>query len=285
MSNVSILSDLSELQNVTDTDSGKNVLDYFNAQLTTPLRRLAASRDQVDNAAGVYQVVKIETSEPFPQLLNYLCHNTAAIVSEQAVSALNAGIDANNYNSNSQTLYGDVSTVTKTSSEYNNQMWFSGPYALCYMDDYGVYFERNPAFMPGTEFVANIKNVTVKMINDQTTLVNALRNNDVDLAPPNGIHVQTCQRDPNLATISNSSDVVYYLTFNLSNSVMKDINLRKAVLYAIDQDIVIKVKNGMGARASSQLTMIPTGNVWNQDLNKARRFMNAYLNNTGSSGK
>jgi peptide/nickel transport system substrate-binding protein len=139
--------------------------------------------------------------------------------------------------------------------------------------------------MPGTEFVANIKNVTVKMINDQTTLINALRNNDVDLAPPTGIHVQTCQGDPNLATISNASDVVYYLTFNLSNSVMKDVNLRKAVLYAIDQDIMIKVMNGMGARASSQLTMIPTGNVWNQDLDKAREFMDAHFNNSGDTSK
>jgi len=40
---------------------------------------------------------------------------------------------------------------------------------------------------------------------------------------------------------------------------MKDDNLRKAVLYCIDQNAII------------------AGNVWNADLAKAREYMNAYL--------
>lgn len=283
ISNVSIVKDLSELQGTTIADADMNVLDYFNAQLPAPISELAASRDQVNNSAGAYQVVKIETLSPFPQMLNYLTNETLGIVSEQAVTAMNKGIDANNYDANAQILYGDISTLTKGSSKFNNQMWFSGPYALTYMDDYGIYFERNPVYMPGTKYAANIKNVTVKMISDQTTLVNALRSDDVDMAAPTGINVKTCQEDPNLATVGNSSDVVYYLTFNLSTSVMKDINLRKAVLYAINQDDIIKVMSGMGVRASSTLTMIPTGNVWNQDMNKAQEFMNAYLKESETS--
>lgn len=285
VSGVSIVDDVSELQGVNVADADMSVLDYFNSQVSTPISKLVTSKSQVNNAAGAYQVVRIDTSAPFPQLLNFLTNGTIGIVSEQAVTAMNKGIDANNYDANSQVLYGDISTLTKGSAKFNNQLWFSGPYALRYMDDYGVYFERNPAFMPDNEFAASIRNVTVKMINDKAAMVNALRSGDVDMALPTGINVQTCEQDPNLAVVSNSSDVVYYMTFNLSNSVMKDINLRKAVLYAINQDDVIKVVNGRGVRASSTLTMIPTGNVWNQDLNKAHEFMNTYLNGSEASNQ
>lgn len=283
MSKVSIVNDLSELQGATISEGNMNVLDYFNSQVPTAISKLASSRDEVNNAAGAYQVVKLETSEPAPQILNNLTHPTLGIVSEQAVNAMNKGIDANNYDSNKQIIYGDVSTVTKGSAKFNNQMWFSGTYCLLYMDDYGAYFERNPAYMPATQYVPSIKNVTVKIINDQTTLINALRNGDIDMAAPTGSNVKICQDDPNIATVGNASDVVYYLAFNLSTSVMKDINLRKAVLNSINQDDIIKVMNGMGIRASSTLTMIPTGNVWNQDMEKAREFMDTYLKESKTS--
>ena len=68
------------------------------------------------------------------------------------------------------------------------------------------------------------------------------------------------------------------MTFNLSgNSVMKDINLRQAAKYAINQDNVIRIRDGDGTRASSTLTMVPTGNVWNQDVNRAKEYVSAFL--------
>jgi len=277
VSGVSIVTDLSELESAAVSSTGESVLDYFNSQVPVAVSSLAATRGQVSNGAGAYQVVKIETSEAFPQLLNYLTHPTLGIVSEQAVTAVNEGIDANSYAADTDTLYGDISTLTKGSAQFDNQMWFSGPYALLYLDDYGVYFERNPVFMPGTDEVANIKNVTVRMISDATTNINALRSNETDFAAPTGINVKTCKEDPNLATITSSSNSVYHLTFNLSgNSVMGDINLRHAVLYAISQEDMILVKDGEAVKCGSTLTMIPTGNEWFQDLDKAKEYIQAY---------
>ena len=41
---------------------------------------LADTKDKVDNAAGAYQVIKVTTVNPFPQVLNYLAHQSAGMV-------------------------------------------------------------------------------------------------------------------------------------------------------------------------------------------------------------
>ena len=278
MESIEMVTDLSVLEGTMVSGSDQSLLDFFNSELDAPITALTDKEAEVDNAAGSYQVIQLTTTSAFPQMLNYLTHVSLGILCEEAVTAQNEGVDANNYDNTTDVIYGDISTVTSGSSSFNNQMYCSGPYVLMSMDDYGVYFQRNPGYMPGTDDAAKIKNVTLRMIADNTTMVSALRAGEVDEAVPQGTNVAICEEDENLSVLKYESSTVYYLGFSMDGvSVMSDSNLRHAVLYAISQDDIIAAKSGVVLPAHSTLTMIPTGNVWEQDLEKAAEYIDAYF--------
>lgn len=273
---IGIVTDLEALKKVNVSGTDQSVFDYFSAEASAPITKLTDVTEEVDNAAGVYQVVEITTVTPTPQLINFLTISTLAIVSKEVVSTMNAGIDANNYDPSKDTLYGDIDTLTQGSSQFNNNNWFSGPYAMLYINDYEMAFERNPGFMPGTDQAGKIKYINLKMISDMNTIFSALRSGEVDDCMPEG-NLGSLKDAPNVTVLRNDSTSVFSLFFNLQEgSKMRDINLRKAIHYIIDQDALIKVKEGNVARAHSTLTMIPTGNEWNPDLEKAAEYIKAY---------
>ena len=58
---------------------------------------------------------------------------------------------------------------------------------------------------------------------------------------------------------------------------MADINLRKAVMYAINQEDFVAYSEGIyGQLYSSFSTLINTGNVLKQDLAKSAEYLKAY---------
>ncbi|MDL2293022.1 ABC transporter substrate-binding protein [Ruminococcaceae bacterium OttesenSCG-928-D13] len=273
---VGIVTDLDVLKNINVSGSSQSVYDYFNEIASSEIKELTDVTADVDNAGGVYQVVEITTMPPPPQLINFLTISTLGIVSKQAVTAANEGIDASNYDPSTDVLYGDVSTLTEGSSNFNNNNWFSGPYAMLYINDYEMAFERNPGFMPGTEQAAKIKYMNLKMISDMNTIFSALRSGEVDDCMPEG-NLGSLNDASNVEVLRNDSTSVFNLFFNLKEgSKMTDLNLRKAVHYIINQDELIAVKEGNVARAHSTLTMIPTGNEWNPDPEKAAEYIKAY---------
>ncbi len=274
---IGIVTDLDVLKNIKVSGSSQSVFDYFAENVPSPITKLTEKTSEVDNKAGVYQVVEITTFKPTPQLINFLTISTLAIVSKDVVSAANEGIDANNYDPSSHTLYGDVNTLTQGSAQFNNNNWFSGPYAMLYINDYEMAFERNPGFMPGTEFAPKIKYMNLKMISDFNTIFSALRSGEVDDCMPEG-NLGSLKDASNVTVLRNDSTSVFFMTFNLKEGApMTDINLRKAVHYILNQDEFIAVKEGNVARAHSTLTMIPTGNSWDPDPVKAAEHIKAYL--------
>ena len=276
MDTIGIVTDLEELKNIKVSGSSQSVFDYFNEKAPAPITKLTEETSEVDNAAGVCQVVKITTKKPTPQLVNFLTISTLGIVCKDVVSSINEGIDANNYDPSKDVLYGDVNTLKEGSAQFNNNNWFSGPYAMLYINDYEMAFERNPGFMPDTEWTPNIKYLNIKMMADMNTAYSALRSGEVDDCMPEG-NWGSLREAPNVAITERESTSVTTLFFNLmEGSKMNDINLRQAIRYAVNQDDIIAIKEGTVTRAHSTLTMIPTGNEWNADLEKSAEYLQKY---------
>ena len=273
---IGILTDLDEIKNIKVSGSSQSVFDYFNEKAPAPITKLTEETSEVDNKGGVCQIVKITTKKPTPQLLNFLTISTLGIVSKDVVSSINEGVDATNYDPSKHVLYGDVNTMKQGSAQFNNNNWFSGPYAMLYINDYEMAFERNPGFMPDTEWAPNIKYMNLKMMQDMNTAYSALRSGEIDDCMPEGSW-GSLKDAPNVSIVEKESTSVSTLFFNLQEgSKMNDINLRQAVRYAINQDDLIAVKEGTITRAHSTLSMIPTGNEWKADLAKSAEYLQAY---------
>src|SRR5699024_2977828 len=161
---VEIVSDLSELEGTENSSGDQTILEELTQDLDQEISSLATDKSDVDNGKGSYQVLKVTTTEPFPQVLNYLAHQSAGIVSEEQVTAINT-YDVESYDVNKDIAYGDQTTVTK-GSKYDNQFYASGPYILVEKDDYEANFVRNPGYMADTDHAPQIDHVTMSFIRD-----------------------------------------------------------------------------------------------------------------------
>lgn len=243
MDTISIVADLAELESAVD-GAGNSIKSVLEEGLATPIASLVTSKDQVDNGAGTYQVVKIDTVEAFPQVLNFLAHQSAGIVSEKQVSAVNAS--AGNY--------GD-----QTAAVNDNHIYASGPYVLIDKNDQKAVFQKNPAYQVGTDNEANIKTVEVLFVEDSNAAVQALMNGELHVlysVPP--LHYSKVESAENLTIAEIESNSVAYLVFNLKpdfNSPTLNEDLRKAVLNAVDAKVYIQiVSSGRASETTSTVT-------------------------------
>ena len=278
---VSIVEDVTELEETTLSGSDSSVKDALEEGLETPISSVVASEDEVDNANGNYQVVKLTTTQPFPQVLNYLGHQSAGIVSEQQVEAINT-YDIESYDVNSDIAYGDQRAVTEGGS-YDNHLWASGPYIMVDKNDYQANFVKNPAYRPDTDADANIEQVTVRFIADSSSALSALRSNEVDLYYGLGeVDYPIVENESSLALQSIPSNAVTYMLFNVNTPgrpVSDSADLRKSVLYAINQEEINAAYQGLKLPAYSTLSpLVETGNTLVADQAKVEEFRNNYLN-------
>ncbi|MFC7688045.1 ABC transporter substrate-binding protein [Ureibacillus sp. GCM10028918] len=274
---VEVVTDLAELQNAKVSGSDETVLDALSQELPQAVTEVVESEDQVDNAAGKYQVVKITTPNPFPQVLNYLAHQSGGIVSEKQVTSINT-YDVANYDPNTDIAYGDQATVTEGNS-YNNQLFASGPYILVQKNDYEATFVKNPAYRVGSEYEPKITNISVRFIDDNDSALSALRNGEVHVlqtVPETKLDI--VKSDENLTLNEADSNGVTYLQFNTKGREVSDsADLRKAVLYSINQEEFITYYQGNKLPAVSTVTpLIDTGLKLEADSKKVTEFLNAY---------
>lgn len=274
---VEIVTDLEELQSAKVADSDETVLDALSKELPQEVTEVVESEDQVDNAAGKYQVVKITTPNPFPQVLNYLAHQSGGIVSEKQVTSINT-YDVASYDPNTDIAYGDQATVTEGNS-YNNHLYASGPYILVQKNDYEATFVKNPAYRVGSEYEPKISNISVRFIDDNDSALSALRNGEIDVlqtVPETKIDI--VKSDENLTLNEADSNAVAYLQFNTKGrEVSGSADLRKAVLYSINQEEFITYYQGNKLPAVSTVSpLIDTGLKLEADGEKVKEFLKAY---------
>lgn len=278
MEKIEAVTDIESLKNTKVTGSDKTVFDVLSENAPQAIASLTEDKTAVNNAAGTYQVVKVTTVNPFPQVLNFLAHQSAGIVSKEQVSKINGLVDMENYDMTKDVLYGDQSAVTEGPT-YNNHLWLSGPYAMTYKNDYEAVFQKNPAYMVGTEYEPRVTNIVCKFIKDNDSAAAALRSGEIDFLPfVTEDKVSIIEAEPNIHLSKRSSNGVSYVSFNLrEGNKFANEDLRKAALYAINQDDYIAVFNGLKGKVYSTLsTIIDTGNELHQDLNKSKEHMAKY---------
>jgi peptide/nickel transport system substrate-binding protein len=275
---VEVVTDLSELEGKKVSGSNTSIREALEKGLKTGIQELVADKNEADNAAGKYQVVKLTTTTAFPQVLNYLAHQSAGIVSSKQVSAINT-YDVANYDPNKDVAYGDQSTVTEGPT-YNNTLYASGPYILLYKNDYEAVFAKNPGYMPGTEHEPKISNITIRFIKDADSALSALRSGEIHLfygVPENKLDI--VNNDSKLALQSLRSNAVSYLLVNTDpgRDVAKSVDLRKALLYSINQDEILAFYGGNKYKAVSTLTpLVDTGLELAADPAKVKEHLAAY---------
>lgn len=282
ISDVASVTDLSELENTVDAQTGKTVKEILEAGLPAPISELVSSKNATNNAAGKYEVVKVTTSTPFPQILNFLCDYCSGIVSKKQVESINTPELLANYDPTKDTRYGDAQYLMEGSGK-ENTLWCSGPYVIKSMNDYEAVCERNPAFMPGTEMAPAIKNITLKYIADKDASISALRSGEIDVTdnvPAN--QVQVVESDANLGLASSLINGCIQMKFNLDEDhITNNEDIRKAILYSINQDEVVAVKNGLGGKCYTAMTMLKNDNDLIPDPNKVKEHLDNYFASLG----
>ena len=282
ISDVASVTDLSELENTVDAETGKTVKEILEAGLPAPISELVSSKNATNNAAGKYEVVKVTTSTPFPQILNFLCDYCSGIVSKKQVESINTPELLANYDPTKDTRYGDAQYLMEGSGKQNT-LWCSGPYVIKSMNDYEAVCERNPAFMPGTEMAPVIKNITLKYIADKDASISALRSGEIDVTdnvPAN--QIQVVESDANLGLVSSLINGCIQMKFNLDEDhITNNEDIRKAILYSINQDEVVAVKNGLGGKCYTAMTMLKNDNDLIPDPNKVKEHLDNYFASLG----
>lgn len=270
-----VVTDLSELK--ATSGNGGTIKEALEKDVQQKVKKLVKDKENADNQAGAYQVVKITTTEPFPQVLNYLAHQSAGIVSKKQVERINT-YDVDSFDPSKDIPYGDQNTVTE-GKKYNNELFASGPYILSYKNDYEAVFYKNPAYMKGTENEPNISQVTVRFIENPDSALSALRNGEIHIF--NGIpetKYDVVEKDSKLALQKNQSNAVAYLLFNTSKrEVAKSEELRKAILYSINQEEFVNFYQGHKNKASSTVSpLVETKNELKPDAEKVKGYLQTY---------
>ncbi|MGD6803826.1 ABC transporter substrate-binding protein [Rossellomorea aquimaris] len=276
MESISIVNDVSELDG--KTADGKTIREALEAGVDQEITQLVDDKTKVKNDSGVYQVVKVTTVNPFPQVLNYLAHQSAGIVSQKQVESINT-YDVESFDVNTDVPYGDQRTVTEGGS-YNNHLYASGPYILTVKNDYEAQFVKNPAYMPGTENEPKVSEIQVKFIQDADSALSAIRNGEIHIL--NGVpetKYDLVNDDEKLALQQNESNGVSYLAFNMKDrEVSESAALRKAILYSVNQEEFISFYQGNKMKAVSTVSpLVKTDLEVSADSEKAKEFLNEYL--------
>lgn len=275
---VSLVTDLAELENTSLSDGNGTVKEALEANLESPIANVVEDAAQVDNASGQYQVVKVTTTEPFPQVLNYLAHQSAGIVSQEQVESINT-YDVENFDISTDIPYGDQRVVTEGET-YDNHLYASGPYIMTQKNDYEATFQKNPAYMSGTEHAAQIANVTVRFIGDADSALSALRSGEIHLlAGLDETKYDVVEGEDSLSLQSMPSNGVAYMLFNANGREVSDsADLRKSILYSINQDELSTAYDGLKLKAYSTVSpLVDTGNELVADPAKVEEFYQTYL--------
>ena len=274
---IEAVTDLSALD-VKQSGSDKTVREALEDGLDTKVSELVEDKTEANSKEGKYQVIKMTTTEPFPQVLNYLAHQSAGIVSKKQVESINT-YDVAEFDVDKDIPYGDQNTVTEGAS-YDNTLYASGPYILVTKNDYEAEFVKNPAYRAGSEFEPKITNVKVRFIQDPDSALSSLRNGEIHLfnSVPETKY-DLVEGDDKLFLQKNDSNAVTYLLFNTAEDreIAKSEDLRKAVLYSINQDEFVTYYQDNKKKAYSTVSpLVDTGNELVADAEKVKELLESY---------
>ncbi len=279
--NVEIVEDIEELNTVKDSTTGAPILETLQGELDSEITAVSSDKTLADNENGTYQVVKLTTTAPYPQILNMLTHTGASVLSEEQVTAINGDIVVSEYDRTTDVIYGDFNAIKNG----DNHLWSSGPYVVTEITDYGVTFKENPVYMTSEENPVLIENIQMKFYKDAESMLSSFRSGELDyLSSFDTSKLELLEEEPSFTVVKGPSSRVEFLTVNMrENSNLLDQDLRLAVLYALDPNVFVDVKNGLVTPAYSTVSsFIGNPNTIEQDLEKSAEHLQNYYNKLAS---
>ncbi|MDR6554793.1 ABC transporter substrate-binding protein [Paenibacillus qinlingensis] len=275
--NVELVTDPAVLDSIKISGSSDTIKAGLEKGLGSKISSLVSDKTKVSNKEGKYQVIKLTTTEPFPQVLNYLAHQSAGIVSKKQVESINT-YDVAKYDVNKDIAYGDQAGVTE-GAKYNNTLATSGPYILSYKNDYEAVFYKNPGYMKGTKYEPKVDSIKIRFIKDAEASLSALRSGEIHLYyGVSETKYDVVKADTKLLLQTMPSNAVSYLLFNTKNrDIAKSSDLRKAVLHSINQDeFLAYYKNNKFKAISTLSPLVKTGLEVKADPAKVKDFLSKY---------
>ncbi len=178
---------------------------------------------------------------------------------------------------------------TDTAKEWMDQNSAgSGPYVLTsWAPKSEIVLEANPNYWGKAP---SFSRVVLKHVEDPTTKLQMLESGDADMIDSVDFDlVENAKANPDLTVeIGQTLDINYLAmtskcdteTGTATAAIVCDKNARKAIVYAIDYDGLIKsVLNGYGVRAPSIIPLgvlgVDPSKVWGRDLDKSKEFLAA----------
>lgn len=145
-----------------------------------------------------------------------------------AVKAKNTGM---------MTLYAMNFPVVQSSTVYDDMPRGTGPYwYVSYYLDNAVRIELNPLWWQQTPTVAS---VTFCHFNSSAEAIEGLQTGQVDMLATRSSSAALCRKLSNLTSMDYGTSTYEMLVPNLSeDSCMSDLNVRRAVMYAIDRSVL-----------------------------------------------
>lgn len=204
----------------------ENVSMKYNSNMQQQLANLESVECPDD------QTVVITLSQPNRDLIGFWHRFYCSILPEHIWSA-----DIENYQS---------------SPEYMNPTVTGGPFILeeYVAGDHATYV-RNENFLDGEE--PYLDELILRIIPDETTMGEALEAGEIDLAQCAAISFDECDRLRNVDGITvydigkELRSTVYYVSLNQQREILKNKDVRVALIEAIDQEALINlVFNGYG---------------------------------------
>ncbi len=276
---VSIVTDLSELD--ATSSEGGTLLEGLSADLPADISTLTDNIANVDNAGGTYQIVKVSTKGPFPQIVNYLAHMASGIYNKESVEEVMSIVDVPNYDPATDIIYGDRTALT-LGDTYDNHVLFSGPYAVLYQDQYMGVLKKNPGYMPDTDYEPRIVNVQIKFNRQRESAASEFRSGALDMLTnvPEQL-IEIIKADPQFRFEARPVPTVFYMTINMNEEfgrVVLDEDVRKAMLYSVDQNAYVLYYDNYKMPTYTTLTpLLPEAvNTLTADPNKVAEHLAAY---------
>lgn len=207
----------------------------------------AAADLKIHSIAAAGQELTIQTTEPLPALINYLCDPYACIMDMQSKTA------------NSNLLAG------------------TGPFIAQRVTAQEIYLQRNPHYWAGP---VQTEAVLVKGIPDGDTLAMALQSGELDAAQ--GLpyaSLRLFRNNPAFKLSSTETSRVFQAALNFSSPVLQDPRIRAAIALAVDkQAFAATLLEGNGTPAAGPFPgNLPYGPSWQSsyDTDTARNLLAA----------
>ena len=176
-------------------------------------------------------------------------------------------------------VYENVKDITNCKE--NAKPVGTGPYILSdYKEGQYIKYKKNPDYFGGA---AKIGSIVLRVIEDDNTAKKALEKGEINAWSPTPADMAEIKKQDNLSTYTYSEGLVTYVGFNVASPRVKDANLRKGIMYALDRATMIKASYISGDYAKQNVSFLPTDNKfwtdnvekYDNDLTKAKKLLSS----------